>query len=381
MICSVFRQKRRVDGVVRTAENYSGRLRMPWESTVSTIALNTSDKRLALHRLSQIADEREKERNGLIAPKSVREASERSLVELLGDYLQDLESRGRRPRTLRKYRCTLTKLFERCRWTKIQHATARSFCQWRNHCGLSGKTLNDLLADATAFFDWLERQRMLHENPLKYVEHIDTRGKPQYRRALSLDEIKRLLEVAPPFRAVVYLTAIYTGLRRNELNQLKWGDLHLDGPQPFVLAPASITKNRKEAKLPLRPEVVSALKSIRPENAAPFQWVFHHEVPRVRTLQKDLAAAGVKFVDESGRRMDFHALRVTFATLLASHRVNLVEASILMRHSDPKLTLRHYTDASCLALDFAIASISAVKAIGSCSSFGENSASPVFRVH
>lgn len=89
----------------------------------------------------------------------------------------------------------------------------------------------------------------------------------------------------------------------------------------------------------------------------------------------------MKFIDESGRRMDFHALRVTFATLLASHRVNLVEASILMRHSDPKLTLRHYTDASCLALDFAIASISAVKAIGSCSSFGENSASPVFRVH
>lgn len=196
---------------------------------------------------------------------------------------------------------------------------------------------------------------MLHENPLKFVERIDTRGKPQYRRALSLDEIKRLLGVAPPFRAVVYLTAIYTGLRRNELNQLKWGDLHLDGLQPYVLAPATITKNRKEAKLPLRPEVVAALNSIRPETAAPFQWVFHHEVPRVRTLQKDLAAAGVKFIDESGRRMDFHSLRMTFGTLLAVNHVHLTDAIHLMRHSDPKLTMKIYTDASQLALNESVA--------------------------
>jgi integrase len=117
------------------------------------------------------------------------------------------------------------------------------------------------------------------------------------------------------------------------------------------LAPASITKNRKDAKLPLRPEVVAALKSIRPVNAAPFQWVFHHEVPRVRTLQKDLAAAGVKFIDESGRRMDFHALRMTFATLLAVSHVPLTDAMHLMRHSDPKMTMRAYTDASRLALN------------------------------
>lgn len=85
---------------------------------------------------------------------------------------------------------------------------------------------------------------MLTQNPLKYVERVDTRGKAQFRRALSQDEVRRLLTAAPHFRAVVYLTAIYTGLRRNELNQLRWGDLHLDGPEPFVCAPASITKSK-----------------------------------------------------------------------------------------------------------------------------------------
>ncbi len=44
-------------------------------------------------------------------------------------------------------------------------------------------------------------------------------------------------------------------------------------PQPLVCAPESITKSKKENKLPLRPEGVEALRSIRPVDAAPFQWV------------------------------------------------------------------------------------------------------------
>ncbi len=357
MICSVFKQRRRLDGVLKEAENYSGRLRMPWETVVSTLALNTPDKRLALHKLLQFADDREKERNGILPPRPVREAAARPLGELLDEYLVELESRGRTPRTIRKYRNILRKLFARCQWGKIQDVTTRSFCQWRNQAGLAGKTANDLLACSNTFFEWLERQRMLTENPLKHVARVDTRGKEQYRRALSEAEMRGLLAVAPHFRAVVYMLAMYTGLRRRELNQLRWGDLHLDGLQPFICAPASITKNKKEAKLPLRPEVVTALRSIRPADAAPFGWVFHGQVPRVRTLQKDLKAAEIKFVDERGRRLDFHALRATFCTMLAVNRVPLNEAMHLMRHSDPKLTMKVYTDSAQLELSAGIASL------------------------
>jgi len=114
----------------------------------------------------------------------------------------------------------------------------------------------------------------------------------------------------------------------------------LDGPQPIVCAPASITKNKKEAKLPLRPEVVAALRSIRPLDAAPFQFVFNKQVPRVRTLQKDLSLAGIVFVDDSDTRLDFHALRGTFCTMLAVNNVPLADAMHQIRHSDPKLTMK-----------------------------------------
>jgi len=54
--------------------------------------------------------------------------------------------------------------------------------------------------------------------------------------------------------------------------------------------------------------------------------VFHHEVPCVRTLQKDLSKAGIVFIDDTGRRLDFHALRATFCTMLAVNHVPLAEA-------------------------------------------------------
>jgi len=350
MICNVFLQRRRVGGVLRVSEHYYGRLRMPWEHSVSTVALNTPDKRVALHKLSQIADEREREHNGLIAPKPVREAAERLLFDLLGDYLTEMETRGRRRNTVRKYRSTLTKLFARCQWTKIQHATARSFTQWRNHSGLSGKTLNDLLADARAFFNWLERQRMLVENPLKYVERVDTRGKRQYRRGLTDDELRRLLDTCPSTRGAAYLIAARTGWRRNEMKQLRWGDVALDGDASTYLLPAAITKNRKSAKLPLLPDAIAALQSIRPSDAAPFQLVFPDGLPNPRTTRRDFVRAGIRTISDTGERVDFHALRATFRMFLHKHKVQLESVVLLMRHSDPRLAMREYLDVSQLAL-------------------------------
>jgi integrase len=65
-------------------------------------------------------------------------------------------------------------------------------------------------------------------------------------------------------------------------------------------------------------------------------------------------------MDASGRRLDFHALRATFCTLLALARVPLNEAMHLMRHSDPKLTMKVYTDAAQLDLSTALSALPSV---------------------
>lgn len=59
-------------------------------------------------------------------------------------------------------------------------------------------------------------------------------------------------------------------------------------------------------------------------------------------LRADLMEAGIE-PEESTGRVDFHALRATFASHLAGAGVNLQTAQVRLRHFDPKLTAKTYT--------------------------------------
>lgn len=57
--------------------------------------------------------------------------------------------------------------------------------------------------------------------------------------------------------------------------------------------------------------------------------------------------------------MDLHSLRVTLGSNLFASGASLVVVKELMRHSDIKTTLRHYSDVSQLPLAAAVANLPA----------------------
>jgi len=350
MICYVFKPRRWVDGKLCECRFYSGKLRLDGESGVSVVGLHTTDEREALRRLFELRDERLMEARGILPPRAMREAAVRPLDELRGAFLADVKARGRASATLKRYEKDLRRLFERCGWQKLSDITPQSFTAFRVRSDLSGKSQNDMLAVTKGFLEWLRGQRMLKENPLEFVKPVDLRGSRACRRALTVDEVRRLLEAVPAHRAAVYLTVLYTGLRRKELKLLRWGDLDLEAAEPCIRLPAAITKNRKDAKLPLRPELVAAMRALRPEDCAAFQTVFNEQVPKMETMRRDLSRAGIVYEDEQGRRADLHALRVTFGTNLVLSGAHPRVVQELMRHSDVRLTMKIYTDASKLPL-------------------------------
>ena len=71
----------------------------------------------------------------------------------------------------------------------------------------------------------------------------------------------RLLKVAGT-RKVIYLMAVYTGLRRGELSKLLRTDLHLEAAQPFISFRASATKNHKQEIIALHTDLVSELETV-----------------------------------------------------------------------------------------------------------------------
>ena len=156
----------------------------------------------------------------------------------------------------------------------------------------------------------------------------------------------------------MYLGAIYTGLRRAELESLEWGDVHMETETTFLAVRASTTKNGKNAIIPLHPELLDALARTQPANAKPNTPVF--AVPTIEEYRADLKRAGIPYEDARGGRADFHALRVTFGTLMMLSGVNPRTAQELMRHIDIKLTTQIYTDSNMLPTAAAIHSLPSV---------------------
>jgi integrase len=355
MILTLFRPKRTKNGKAVVARMYRGRYRLDGDSKITDIPLHTSDKRVAQQRLEEIVRQKQQESAGILAPANIREASKTSLEKHLQDYIADLQKMGRDEEYVYIVDKQISRLFSECHWSHLKDVTVDSFIAWRSRQSKAPKTLNEYLASISAFMRWLKKVRRTDLNPLENVSKVQKNGtETRVRRAFSSEEIARLLQVAGP-RKVIYLAAVFTGLRRAELAQLEWEDVHLDVAKPFLNVRASTTKNHKKAIISLHPDLVRELKVIRPTSPKTGERVFAGRFPsRMVKFKADLKAAGIEYINEKGHRADFHSLRHTLATNLALAGTLPRVAMEVMRHSDMRLTANVYTDLGLLPTSEAV---------------------------
>ncbi len=327
-----------------SAPEYVGRYKLRGMSKIVEVPLHCTDKRIATEKLDAIVDELEREAAGIIAPKPLRDAAQRTMADHLKDFIADLTARQRAPMYVYNAQKHVAKLIEQCNWTWPKDVTGDSFLTWRaGQHGKAAKTLNGYLDFATALLKWMTRQGRLVANPLAGVGRVETKGKEKRkRRALGDAELRRLMAVAGP-RSLAYLALVHTGLRRAELAKLQWGDVHLDSPVPFIQARSATTKNGKDAVIGLPRELVDGLRLARPEKVSASAPVFKR-VPSMEVYRDDLTAAGIEYKDAQGRQADLHALRKTLCTSLNRLGVAPRVAMEVMRHSEISLTMKDYTD-------------------------------------
>ena len=264
----------------------------------------------------------------------------------LADFLTSRKNEGCDHDYTERVRVRVEVLLRACKWSLVRDINPNVFVTWRNNQTLAAKTLNHYLDAMNTLLNWLQRQGCISTNPLRCVGKLQVDGHEKVRRrALTDNEVIRLLDVAGPYR-ITYLAALLTGLRRNELRLLEWGDVHLDVPRPFLSVRASTTKNGKDATLWLRDDLADALRSIRPAYVRPLARVLR--MPSGTTLAAHLKAAGIARYDNTGRKIDLHTMRHTFGTNLSRVGVTPRVTMEMMRHSDLRLTMKTYTDGTQL---------------------------------
>ena len=349
-------------------------------------SLGVRDKRSAEHLAEERAVRSDRRKAGLVTP--VDDAADRSLEDHVADFESVLVSRE----VVERYR--VDRLFCLRLYAKATGASAlrdldgvraSAWLSEERATGLSARSINRRRDALCQFSRWLLRERRIGFDPFATLgrlnEDVDRR---RPRRALSIEELVRLLDVArtrpladatrprkirgvegvvPRLapaerarlevlgeeRALAYEFAARTGLRRGELGKLRWVDVDL--ARGTLSVPARHAKSRKNQWVDLRADLVEVLRARRGD--APATDPVFPAVPALKVLQRDLVAAGLARVDElgkidtrdeDGQTLDFASLRKTLGSHLAAAGVSPTVAKTVMRHSKIDLTLKHYTD-------------------------------------
>lgn len=261
------------------------------------------------------------------------------VAPLIRRYLDQQAAGGTTPRRIRARERVLELGLARC--PTLRRVTAQGISAGLDAAAVAYRwapsTVNCYREILSAFCGWLLRQGLLRVNP---AQRIPRRPVPPRvgRRALTRLELQRLLAGSPLRRASCYAVAVAVGLRRCELARLEWADVDLDAG--VVSLRADATKERRAAVLPLSAWVVGWLTRWRvfcSRGGGVWPAVPHHS-----TFRRDLLRAGIRPRGKHGS-VDLHALRVTCATLLAQSGVGVPVTQRIMRHRDPRVTLRIYT--------------------------------------
>ena len=346
----VLKRRRTVNGRIISAKTYTGHYRLDGDTNETTVNLGVTDKQIAEQKLRAIVQQSERERAGFGVTKSESDCLNAPLSDLLDEYVGELERLGRASEYTRHVSARVLALGKACGWLRLRDVTADSFRQWRKFKKASDKTINEYQNSITAFLNWIGKNKGVKLSVFDSVEHIDARGRQSVeRRALTVSEARALLSCAPLKRRVAYALALFTGLRRGEIEALEWRDLSLDSETSFVSVRASTTKNSKPAHIPLHTDLVAILWEWRETGTHESGVVLPDGIQQNRLgLWKDFEKAGIKRMDDNGRKVDFHALRHTTCTFLQASGASPRVAMDIMRHSEMRLTAKTYTDAGGL---------------------------------
>ncbi len=214
--------------------------------------------------------------------------------------------------------------------------------------GMSQQTAHFYVQSFRRFAGWMVEQGYIDKAPK--INNVPT--SQNYGRAFELDEFERLLEAARTGperygltgyqRYVLYLLAVETGLRRNELRSLTVAAVDLKNSCVFVKGGIDgATKNKDEAVQHFTPETGQILKEyIR--GKMPNTQLFKIQNKSAEMIQADCEAAGVEVENHKGK-LNLHSCRHTCGSYLAASGVSPKVVMEIMRHHDINLTMSRYT--------------------------------------
>jgi len=219
---------------------------------------------------------------------------------------------------------------------------------------LSPKTLNNILGTLKAMLNVALEYELLDRVPVIRKEKVERRD-PEF---LTEEEVEALLDSTPKQWVPLVATAVLAGLRRGELLELRWGDIHLDDPRgDYIRVQRSVaiengfyrvkgTKGNSCRSVPFGEGLRLILHGYRPDKYSQDDLLFVEPQPstplghlRERVLWETVNAAAKKAGIE--RHIHPHMLRHTFASLSLQRGAPLAVVQEWLGHASISTTERY----------------------------------------
>lgn len=260
--------------------------------------------------------------------------------EHLQDYLDAQRLRGLRMSTLDAYEQFLSRFIREVGKpiTAVTTRDLRRFLMAEERRGNKPATLASKISKLTTFFDWLQRERIIRENPMDLIDAPRIPEPPP--KYLSYDELEAVREAAAGnlLRETLVETLYSSGVRVSELVALDRRDLNLTQKRATVRE----GKGGKSRVVPISTRASRLLQRLLDERTDNDPWVFRSQFDRrmsVSSVQWHIAKLG-----EQAKLMfqlTPHQLRHSLATHLLNAGMPLDQIQLILGHNSIQTTQRY----------------------------------------
>ena len=271
-------------------------------------------------------------------------------------FLQELQERGRSPRTLRAYKFDWSQFAgwyaevnqEPFTLDRLAAMDVQDYITWGQQQGLKATTLNRRLAWLKQYAAWGAQQKVIDPEMRRRIKAIPIQRKQQLApHSLSPREARKLLKEVKvrgnPRDEAIISTLLYTGLRVGELVSLTMEDVTLSERKGTIQVRAEVAKGGKERAVPVPKKAREALQAYLEERLPDNNGTLF--IGRQGPLSTEgVAAVVAKYAAWSRLEgVTPHILRHTFAySYLENNNNDLVALADILGHSDLNTT-RIYT--------------------------------------
>ena len=160
-----------------------------------------------------------------------------------------------------------------------------------------------------AYYKWLYRSGYVERNITGDIDVKIPKGELKTEILAHADYLKIRDLIRKPYVKQAFIIGYWTGLRRKDVSELKWGAVDLDGLM-IRIVPAKTQRRASKATIPILVggELHALLCELQQSRTSEFV------IDQVEDLCKKISTYVTEAYRKAGIKLDFHALRRTFIT-------------------------------------------------------------------